>query len=316
MAKYVVTGGAGFIGSHLVRALVAEGHKVTVVDNLSTGDRKNLAEVEKDIEIVVADVRDTDLMRRVCKGADVVFHQAALPSVPRSIADPWSTNDHNVNGTLSILIAARDAGVRRFIYAGSSSVYGNTTELPKRETMPATPLSPYAVSKYAGELYCQVFCRAYGLETVVLRYFNVFGPRQNPDSPYAAVIPRFIRALLRRESPTIFGDGEQTRDFTYVENVVNANLAASRAPAGRVAGEVFNVGMGMSTSLKQLLGWLADITGFTPVPVYAPPRAGDVRASQADISKARQAFGYEPSVSLLEGLRRTVEWFSSARASS
>ncbi len=318
MPVSLVTGAAGFIGSNLVCRLLGEGHEVVAVDNLSTGFRENLAGLgsrglESGFRFVEGDVRDRELMARLCRGVDYVFHQAALSSVPRSVADPWSSNDHNVSGTLSVLIAARDAGVGRVIYAASSSAYGDTPTLPKVETMPSTPLSPYAVAKYVGELYCQVFWRVYGLETVSLRYFNVFGPRQSPESQYAAVIPKFVRALLRGEAPVIYGDGEQTRDFTFVDNVVAANLAAALAPAESVAGEVFNIGAGGRTSLNQLVRELQSIVGAiqgsSVQPRYAEPRAGDVRDSQAAVEKASSAFGYRPLVGLREGLERTVEWF-------
>ncbi|HZO90853.1 MAG TPA: SDR family oxidoreductase [Chthonomonadaceae bacterium] len=309
MAKSLVTGGAGFIGSHLVRRLIAEGHEVTVLDNLSTGSRANLAEVEPAIRFVEGDIRHQGLLARLMSGIDYVFHQAALPSVPRSIADPAASHDVNVNGTLNLLLAAREAGVRRVICAASSSAYGNTAVLPKVESMPATPRSPYAVTKYVGELYCQVFHQVYGLETVALRYFNVFGPRQSPRSQYAAAVPRFIHALLHREPPVIYGDGEQTRDFTYVENVVDANLRAALAPAEAVAGQVFNIGCGDRISLNRLVAELQEILGVSIPPRYEPSRTGDVRDSQADIAKARQAFGYTPAIGLAEGLRRTVAWF-------
>lgn len=310
VARSLVTGGAGFIGSNLARGLLAAGHAVVVVDNLSTGTRDNLADVAAEIEFVEGDVRDRDLMARLMRGVEWVFHQAALPSVPRSVADPWSSNDHNVNGTLSVLLAARDAGARRVVYAASSSAYGDTPTLPKRESMPATPLSPYAITKYVGELYCEAFHRLYGLETVALRYFNVFGPRQNPNSEYAAVIPKFITALLTGTTPVIHGDGEQTRDFTYIDNVVAANLAAAAAPAEAVAGRVFNLGCGGRISLNRLLRELRSITGARVEPVHTAPRPGDVRDSEADISRAAEAFGYRPEVGLEEGLRRTVAWFA------
>lgn len=310
MVKSLVTGGAGFIGSNLVSGLLEAGHDVTVVDNLSTGARANLAGFEAEIRFIAGDIRDRDLMGRLLQGVEYVFHQAALASVPRSVADPWASNDHNVNGTLSVLLAARDAGVRRVIYAASSSAYGDTAVLPKVESMPATPLSPYAIAKYVGELYSQVFHRLYGLETVALRYFNVFGPRQNPESQYAAVIPRFITALLSGEPPVIYGDGEQTRDFTYVDNVVAANLAAATAPAGAVAGRVFNIGCGDRISLNDLVRALQGIIRTDVEPSYADRRPGDVRDSQADIGEAGRAFGYKPAVGLYEGLEKTVAWFA------
>lgn len=318
MPKSVVTGGAGFIGSNLAHYLCSQGHTVVVIDNLSTGSVDNLspdkpeAGVEAypgDISFFQGDVRDHALMAELMKGADFVFHQAALPSVPRSIDDPWSSNDHNVNGTLSVLLAARDARVQRVVYAASSSVYGNTEILPKVETMKARPLSPYAVSKHVGELYCRVFNEVYGLETVALRYFNVFGPRQRPGSAYAAAIPKFMSAFRRGERPVVYGDGEQTRDFTYIENVVRANLAAATADGGRVTGRIFNVGCGDRVSINSLLREIKALTGSDVSPVYIEARSGDVRDSQADIAAAREAFGYEPHVDLREGLRQTLEWF-------
>lgn len=304
---YLVTGGAGFIGSHLVERLCKERQKVRVIDNLSTGKKGNIAPFMNEIEFIEGDIRDLELVRRVMKGVDYVLHQAAVPSVPRSIKDPLTTNTVNVQGTLNVLLAARDAGVKRVIYASSSSVYGNTSTLPKHEDMRPEPRSPYAVSKLAGECYCKVFYHVYGLETVVLRYFNVFGPRQDPESQYAAVIPKFIMALLRGEPPMIFGDGEQSRDFTYVENVVEANLLAAKAPD--VAGEVLNIACGERISINQLVAILGEIIGTKIKPMYAPPRPGDVRHSLADISKAQRLLGYQVKVDLLEGLRRTVEWY-------
>jgi nucleoside-diphosphate-sugar epimerase len=318
MPKSVVTGGAGFIGSNLAHYLCAQGHRVVVIDNLSTGSADNLSSENLEgyietgpspISFVEGDVRDHGLLAEVLDGADFVFHQAALPSVPRSIDDPWSSNDHNVNGTLSVLMAARDAGVRRVVYAASSSVYGNTEVLPKVETMKAGPLSPYAVSKHVGELYCRVFNEVYGLETVALRYFNVFGPRQQPGSAYAAAIPKFMAAFRHGEPPVVYGNGEQTRDFTYVENVVRANLAAATAEAKRVAGRIFNIGCGDRVSINDLLREIKALTGSDVVPIYTDARPGDVHDSQADITAAQEAFGYEPHVDLREGLRRTLEWF-------
>ena len=308
--KSLVTGGAGFIGSHLSRTLLREGHEVVAVDNLSTGSSANLDDIINEICFIRGDIRDGTLVKRLLRGVDFVFHQAALPSVRRSVDDPWATNDHNVNGTLNLLLASRDAGVRRFIYAASSSAYGETAGLPRKESMPASPLSPYALSKYTGELYCQVFNKVYGLETVCLRYFNVFGPRQDPNSHYAAVIPRFIKALMYGESPVVFGDGKQTRDFTYVDDVVTANILACKAPQKIVAGEVFNIGCGQRVSINRLLEELQVIMGTSIEPSYAEPRPGDVRDSQADISKARKLLGYQPKVELTEGLDLTVAWFS------
>ncbi|MEW6106155.1 MAG: SDR family oxidoreductase [Bacillota bacterium] len=312
MTRCVVTGGAGFIGSNLVRRLVGCAQEVAVLDNLSTGRIENLAGLESRIEFVQGDVRDAALVSRLLKGAEVVFHQAALPSVPRSIRDPIASNASNVDGTLNVLVAAREAKVRRVILAGSSSVYGNTTVLPKVEDMPTNPLSPYAVTKLVGELYARVFTHVYGLETVSLRYFNVFGPRQDPDSQYAAVIPRFIMKMARGEQPEIYGDGEQSRDFTYVDNVVEANLLA--ATANGVSGEVFNVGCGERHTLNELVEKLNHLLGTTIEPKYGPPRPGDVRHSMASIEKAASLLGYKPLVSFDDGLRQTVEWFASKAA--
>jgi len=305
VARYLVTGGAGFIGSHIVGRLVELGETVTVLDNLSTGKAQNLDPWRRQITFVEADIRDLDAVRRVCEGVDFVLHQAALPSVPRSVADPVTSNEVNVSGTLNVLVAARDAGAKRVVYAGSSSAYGDTPTLPKREDMPASPLSPYAISKYTGELYCQVFARLYGIETVVLRYFNVFGPRQDPASQYAAVIPKFIAALRRGDAPTIFGDGEQSRDFTYVANVVEANLRACTAPS--VSGMVFNVACGHRTTLNDLVRMLQQILRVGLGPVHEAPRGGDVRHSLADINRAEELLGYSVLVSLEEGLARTIE---------
>lgn len=309
MAKTLVTGGAGFIGSHLVEGLLAAGRDVTVLDNLSTGSIRNLDGLRPRARFVEGDIRDAGTLRPLLAGVEVVFHLAALASVPRSVADPLSSHDHNATGTLAALLAARDSGVRRFIYSASSSAYGDTETLPKVETMPARPRSPYAISKYMGELYAETFHRLYGLETVSLRYFNIFGPRQAPDSPYAAVIPKFVTALLAGEPPVVHGDGRQTRDFTFVANAVAANLGAAFAPPDRVAGRVFNVGCGDRTSLLDLLGLLRDLTGSRVAPRHVEARAGDVRDSQADIDSARQAFGYEAAVGLREGLARTVAWY-------
>jgi nucleoside-diphosphate-sugar epimerase len=305
----LVTGGAGFIGSNLVRHLLREGAHVTVIDDLSTGSWINLGDVAGDIRFFEADIRDRERTAPLFRGIDYVFHQAAQASVPRSIEDPWTCHDANVNGTLRVLLAARDAGVRRVVYAASSSAYGDAEVLPKVETMPAAPLSPYAVTKYVGELYCHVFHRVYGLETVALRYFNVFGPWQNPESQYAAVIPKFITALLRGQSPVIHGDGEQTRDFIYVENVVAANVRAALAPAQAAAGRVFNVGCGGRISLNDLLRELHQILETRVSQTHSTERTGDVHDSQADITAAREALGYQPSVELHEGLRRTAAWF-------
>lgn len=307
MAIYLVTGGAGFIGSALVRTLLARGDEVRVVDNFSTGRRENLAAVRSSLQLWEADVAELESLRPAVQGVDYVLHQAALPSVPRSIQDPAATNRANVEGTLNVLLAARDAGVKRVVYAASSSAYGDTPTLPKVESMPPRPISPYAVSKLAGELYAEVFYRVYGLETVSLRYFNVFGPRQNPSSPYSGVLSKFITALLRGERPTVFGDGEQSRDFTYVDNVVEANLLACTAP--RAAGRVINIATGTRETLREVLAALGAILGRPAEADHAPPRPGDILHSLADIRLARELLGYEPKVSFEEGLRRTVEWY-------
>jgi len=312
VARYLVTGGAGFIGSHLVGRLVELGESVAVLDNLSTGKADNLSPWLDSIAFLEGDIRDLETVREACAGVDYVLHEAALPSVPRSVKDPIASNDANVNGTLNVLLAARDADVKRVIYAGSSSAYGDTPTLPKHEAMPARPLSPYAISKYAGELYCQVFASIYGMETVVLRYFNVFGPRQDPASHYAAVIPKFITALQQGERPVIFGDGEQSRDFTYVANVVEANLLACGATDA--SGEVINIACGERTSLNDLVRVLQRITGSNVEPLHEEARAGDVKHSLADIGKARRLLGYSAAVSLEEGLAQTAAYYASAPA--
>lgn len=306
---YLVTGGAGFIGSHLVEELVKQGQGVRVIDNLSTGKKENIKPFLEKIEFTEGDIRDLELVRAAMDGVDYVLHQAAVPSVPRSVKDPLISNSVNVEGTLNILVAARDADVKRVVYASSSSVYGDTPVLPKHEDMKQEPRSPYAVSKLGGELYCQAFYHVYGLETVALRYFNVFGPRQDPKSQYAAVVPKFITALLHVETPTIFGDGEQSRDFTYIENVVAANLLATKASG--VAGEVFNIACGERITINELACMLADIIGVNIEPEHTPPRPGDVLHSLADISKAKELLGYEVKVSTPEGLEQTVEWYKS-----
>jgi nucleoside-diphosphate-sugar epimerase len=306
MASYLVTGGAGFIGSHLVEALVARGARVRVVDSLVTGHRRNLAHLSG-VEFLAGDLAELDTARRAVEGAEYVLHHAAIPSVPRSVADPLAAHRANVDATLNILVAARDAGVRRVVYAGSSSVYGDTAVLPKHEDLPPQPQSPYALQKLVGEQYARLFFQLYGLETVSLRYFNVFGPRQDPMSPYSGVISRFISALANGRRPTIYGDGEQTRDFTYVANVVDAALRACETPG--IAGKVINVATGQRISVNQLLETLCGLWGQSAQPVYAEPRPGDIRHSQADISRARALLGYEPHVSFEEGLRRTLDWY-------
>ena len=305
MAHYLVTGGAGFIGSHLADALVQRGERVRVVDNLVTGKRQNLAHLPQ-VEFVKGDLADPAIARRAVAEVDYVLHQAAIPSVPRSVEDPVTSNRANIDASLSLLVAARDAGVKRVVYAGSSSAYGNAAELPKVETMPTAPLSPYALQKLVAEQYCQMFTTLYGLETVTIRYFNVFGPRQDPSSPYSGVISLFISALCEGRRPTIFGDGEQTRDFTYVANVVDGVLRACTADGA--SGEVINVATGGRVSLNQLFATVRDLVGAKVEPIYAAARAGDVHDSQADITKARRLLGYTPSVGFKEGLDRTVAW--------
>ena len=310
MAQYLVSGGAGFIGSHLVEELVRRGEHVRVVDSLITGKRQNLAHLA-DVEFLQGDLADLEIARRAVQGIDYVLHQAAIPSVPRSVQDPITSNRANIDASLNVLVAARDAGVRRVVYAGSSSAYGNTPTLPKVETMATGPLSPYALQKLVAEQYCQMFTQLYGLETVTTRYFNVFGPRQDPSSPYSGVISLFIRALLDGQRPTIYGDGGQTRDFTYVANVVDGVLRACHAKDA--SGEVINVATGGRISLTELFAAVRKMTGASVEPIYAEPRAGDVRDSQADIGKARRILGYEPTVAFEQGLEKTVEWFRAAQ---
>jgi UDP-glucose 4-epimerase len=302
MPRCLVTGGAGFIGSHLVEALVARGHEVRILDNFSTGDAANLDGVRIRVDLVEGDITDLATVRSAMRGVDLVFHQAALASVPRSVADPMATHRACVDGTLHVLLAAKEQRVRRVVYAASSSAYGNSARLPKRESDPTAPLSPYAVAKLAGEQYCAAFSEVYGLETVRLRYFNVFGPRQTPDSPYAAVIPLFLRALTSGERPVIHGDGEQSRDFTFVDDVVQANLRAAEAQG--VSGQVFNIACGRRTSLLELLQHLNALLGTRIAPIHAPPRPGDVRHSQADIQRAYDLLGYRPTTDIPAGLRR------------
>lgn len=308
MATYLVTGGAGFIGSHIVDELLRRGESVRVLDNLATGKRENLSHCLERIEFIEGDIRDLQTCRDACAGVDYVLHQAALGSVPRSIEDPLTSHEVNVTGTVKMLLAAKDAGVKRFVYAASSSTYGDHPGLPKVEDRIGSPLSPYAVTKYADELYAQVFGRCYGLETVGLRYFNVFGPRQDPYSQYAAVIPLFVSALLRDEPPTINGDGEQTRDFTYVGNAVAANLLACTAPQEAV-GEVFNIACNERTSLNLLYRQLQTLLGSEIAPHYGPPRFGDVRDSLADIGKAERLLGYQGEIKIDQGLRRSIDWY-------
>ena len=302
--KYLVTGGAGFIGSHIAEALLDQGETVRILDNLATGRQANLQALQGRIQVVEGDLRDLETVKSAMMGVEVVFHQGALASVPRSIADPVASLESNVNGTQNVLLAARDAGVRRVVYASSSSVYGDTPTLPKREDMPPNPMSPYAIHKLTGEMLCRVFTRIYGLETVALRYFNVFGPRQDPNSQYAAVIPRFLTALLEKRSPIVFGDGEQTRDFTYIANVVQANLLAATAPDA--VGRVMNIGCGEQTSLNTVLHIARELLGVAVEADYREARAGDVRDSLADIGLAECLLGYQPTIKFREGLARTL----------
>jgi UDP-glucose 4-epimerase len=302
--RVLVTGGGGFIGSHLAERLLERGDDVRILDSFATGRRENLAHLP-DVELVEGDVQSFERAHRAVRDCDAVLHQAALPSVPRSIQDPLTTNAVNVTGTLNVLLAARDAGVRRVVYASSSSVYGSNEQLPKREDQPVAPISPYAVSKLAGEGFCRSFTTIYGLECLSLRYFNVFGPRQDPLSQYAAVIPKFIAAALEGQRPVVFGDGEQSRDFTFIDNVVEANLLALESSAG--AGEVFNAACGERVSLNSVIEMLSSLSGVELEPDYQPGRPGEVRHSQADIERARSTFGYRASIPFAEGLRRTFE---------
>jgi nucleoside-diphosphate-sugar epimerase len=309
-ARVLVTGGGGFIGSALAERLVREGHRVRVLDNFATGRRENLLGLLDEIELVEGDIQSYERVHNAVRGCEVVFHLAALPSVPRSIQDPLTSNAVNVTGTLNVLLAARDEDVRRVVFASSSSIYGANPELPKRESMPSFPIAPYAVAKLAAESYCRSFFAVYGLETVSLRYFNVFGPRQDPLSQYAAVIPRFITAVLEGETPVIYGDGEQSRDFTFIANAVDANLLAAQADS--VAGETFNIACGERISLNSLIEELSAISGESIAPLHSDARPGDVRHSLADISRARESLGYEPAVRLREGLRLTFEHYAEA----
>jgi UDP-glucose 4-epimerase len=309
MALYLITGIAGFIGSSLARALLARGEQVRGVDNFSTGRRENLAEILDRIDFREADILDLNAMHAACAGVDFVLHQAAIPSVPKSVLDPLASNRANIDGTVNVLVAARDAKVKRLVYAASSSAYGDTPTLPKHEAMKPDPISPYAVAKLASEHYLISFYRCYQLETVALRYFNIFGPRQDPSSQYSGVLAKFIALMLRGEQPAIYGNGEQSRDFTYIDNAVEANLLACQAPAARAAGQVFNIATGRRVTLNETFKLLQGLTGYSGQPNYGPERGGDIKHSLADISKAAAALGYQPKVDFEEGLRRTVEWY-------
>jgi len=315
MALYLITGVAGFIGSSLARALLSRGEQVRGIDNFSTGNRENLSEILGRIDFRQADINDLDAMHKACAGVDFVLHQAAIPSVPKSVLDPLGSNRANIDGTVNVLVAARDAKVKRVVYAASSSAYGDTPTLPKHEAMKPDPISPYAVAKLASEHYMTSFYRCYGLETVSLRYFNIFGPRQDPTSQYSGVLAKFITQMLRGEQPTINGDGEQSRDFTYIDNAVEANLLACRAPEAKAAGQVFNVATGRRVTLNETFKLLKDLTGYDGQPKYGPERGGDIKHSLAEISKAEAALGYKPLVNFEEGLKRTVEWYRETQVS-
>ena len=307
MSLYVVTGGGGFIGSHIVEELLRRNETVRIIDNFSTGKRENVQAFAGRAEVIEADIAEAPNLAQILKGADYVIHQAAIPSVPKSMIDPVKSHHANVDGTLRLLVACREAGVKRVVYASSSSLYGDSPTLPKHEEMKPNPLSPYGAQKLFGEMYCQVFTRAYGLETVSLRYFNVFGPRQDATSQYSGVLALFIPAVLQGRRPTIYGDGLQSRDFTYVKNVAEANLLACKVPG--VAGQVFNVACGDRITVNSMLQQINKITGKDVTPIYADPRAGDIKHSQADITRAKEHLGYQPKVSFEEGLRHTIEWY-------
>ncbi len=309
MATYLITGVAGFIGSSLARAVLAQGDQVRGIDNFATGKRENITEILDRIDFREVDILDLDAIHEACRGVDYIFHEAAIPSVPKSVLDPLGSNRTNVDGTVHLLIAAKDAKVKRMVYAASSSAYGDTPTLPKREDMPPNPISPYAVAKLASEYYMTSFYRCYGLETVCLRYFNIFGPRQDPTSPYSGVLAKFITQMLDGEQPTILGDGAQSRDFTYIDNAVDANLLAIKAAASQAAGRVFNVATGERADLNEIFQLLKKIIGYKGDVKYGPERAGDVKHSLADLSLAEQHLGYKPKVNFEEGLRLTVEWY-------
>jgi nucleoside-diphosphate-sugar epimerase len=307
MERFLVTGGAGFIGSNICKRLIREGFSVRVVDNLLTGKKANLSGILDKIDFIEADMGDESVARSAMEGIDVALHQGALPSVPRSVDNPAATHRHCVDATFTLLLAARDAGVKRFVYAASSSAYGDTPTLPKIETMPSNPLSPYAAAKLAGELYCTVFYRVFGLETISLRYFNVFGPHQDPTSQYAAAIPAFVTSILRGKSPTVYGDGEQSRDFTFVQNVVEANLLAAKAK--HTHGEVVNIACGEAVTVNQVIDMINDIVDRDVKPIYTDPRPGDVKHSLADISLAGKVIGYKPVVNFRQGLEKSIDWY-------
>jgi len=309
MALYLITGGAGFIGSSIGRALLAGGDRVRIIDNFSSGRRENFADYARDVELIEADILDPAALRRAVEGVEVIFHEAAIPSVPKSMAEPIENHEANATGTLRVLHAAREAGVRRLIYAASSAAYGDAPELPKIETQPPAPISPYGASKLAGEYYLQVYAQAFGLETVSLRYFNVFGPRQDPKSEYAAVIPKFITAALAGQTPRIFGDGTQSRDFCHIDNIIEANFKAASAPAAQVSGQMFNIACGAATDLNQVVAVIGDILGRKVEARHEPERAGDIKHSYANVDKARRLLGYTAAVSFADGLRRTLAWY-------
>ncbi|AQT69702.1 UDP-glucose 4-epimerase [Anaerohalosphaera lusitana] len=307
MSSYLVTGGAGFIGSNICRRLVNEGHSVKVIDNLLTGKKSNLDDIIDKIDFIEGDMGDVELSKAAMKDVDVVFHQGALPSVPKSVDDPAATHKHCVDATFNVLLAARDSGVKRVVYAASSSAYGDSERLPKVEDMVTNPLSPYAVGKLVGEYYCKVFSEVFGLETIALRYFNVFGPYQDPTSQYAAAIPAFVTSILKGTPPTIYGDGEQSRDFTYIDNVVEANMCAANAE--KTQGEVVNIACGDRITVNEIIKMINSITGQNVEPEYAPRRAGDVKHSHADISKAKEVIGFEPVCEFREGLDKAIDWY-------
>jgi len=309
MALYLITGIGGFIGSSLARALLSRGEQVRGVDNFSTGKRENLADILTRVDFRESDILDLNAMHQACTGADFVLHQAAIPSVPKSVLDPLASNRANIDGTVNVLVAARDAKVKRVVYAASSSAYGDTPTLPKHEAMKPDPISPYAVAKLASEQYMISFYRCYGLETVALRYFNIFGPHQDPSSPYSGVLAKFITLMLRGEQPAIYGDGEQSRDFTFIDNAVEANLLACSAPAAKAAGQVFNVATARRVTLNETFKILQGLTSYTGQPRYEAERGGDIKHSLADISKAEAGLAYKPKVDFEEGLRRTVDWY-------